>query len=270
MKNRKRIVDACGRAGLVLVLAVSLSAFADVSRAADTERSTKPEDDARQEASDKGVKAPAANDNAVPAAAAQDAPALKSRTGKVSYAMGMILGKQFRNQSIEVDPEIYLQGLKNGLSGGSTLLTDKEARAVVNALQGELKKKQVAQKAPGALTGIAVSFKVDPRITRGLYMGDRWISPPTYTSTLQEGKETTVEARVEGRDAKGSTMKIKPKWTPSDPGMVTVTPGEGSDVKIAVKRAGKSTLKVAAPGASKELTIKATEEGDVLRVEITQ
>jgi len=79
-----------------------------------------------------------------------------------------------------------------------------------------------------------------------------------------------VEARVHGVDAKKNKMKIKPKWTPSDPEMVTVTPGEGSDVKIAVKRAGKSTLNVAAPGVSKEFSIKATEEGDAIRVEITQ
>jgi len=251
MKNKKRIVDACGRAGLVLVLAVSLSAFADVSRAADAE----PKVPEKQ---------------AAPADAAQDAAALAGPKEKLSYALGMSLGKQFRSQSIEVDPDVYLQGLKDALSGGKTLLTEPEARAAVNALQGELKKKQVAQKAPGALTGFAVSFKVDPRLTKGLYMGDRWVSPPTFTSTFQEGKETTVEARVPGVDAKGNKMKIKPKWTPSDPEMVTVTPGEGSDVKIAVKRAGKSTLKVAAPGASKELSIKATEEGDVLRVEITQ
>ena len=251
MKNKKRIVDACGRAGLVLVLAVSLSAFADVSRAADAE----PKVPEKQ---------------AAPADAAQDAAVLAGPKEKLSYALGMSLGKQFRSQSIEVDPDVYLQGLKDALSGGKTLLTEPEARAAVNALQGELKKKQVAQKAPGALTGFAVSFKVDPRLTKGLYMGDRWVSPPTFTSTFQEGKETTVEARVPGVDAKGNKMKIKPKWTPSDPEMVTVTPGEGSDVKIVVKRAGKSTLKVAAPGASKELSIKATEEGDVLRVEITQ
>jgi len=251
MKNRKRIVDACGRAGLVLVLAVSLSAIADVSRAADAE----PKVPEKQ---------------AAPADAAQDAAVLAGPKEKLSYALGMSLGKQFRSQSIEVDPDVYLQGLKDALSGGKTLLTEPEARAAVNALQGELKKKQAAPRAPGALTGIEVSFKMDPRITRGMYMGDRWISPPTFTSTFQEGKETTVEARVHGVDAKKNKMKIKPKWTPSDPEMVTVTPGEGSDVKIAVKRAGKSTLNVAAPGVSKEFSIKATEEGDAIRVEITQ
>ncbi len=270
MKHNKRVAEACGRVCLVLVLAVSLPAFADFARAADTERSTKAEVGARQESSDNGVKAPAANDNAVPAAAAQDAPALKSRKEKLSYALGMSLGKQFRDQSIEVAPDVYLQGLKDALSGGKTLLTDKEARAVVNALQGELKKKQAALKAPGAPTGIAVSFKMDPRITKGLYMGDRWISPPTYTSTLQEGKEITVEARAEGRDAKGRTMKIKPEWKPSDPGMVAVTPGHGDEVKITVKRDGQSKMKVASSGYSKELSIKATYQDNAIRVEITQ
>ena len=233
------------------MIAVSLSAVAGFARAADAE----PKVPEKQ---------------AAPADAAQDAPSLAGPMEKLSYALGMSLGKQFRSQSIEVDPDVYLRGLKDALSGGKTLMTEPEARAAVNALQGELKKKQVAQQAPGALTGIAVSFKMDPRITRGMYMGDRWISPPTFTSTFQEGKEITVEARVHGVDAKKNKMKVNPRWTPSDPGMVTVTPGEGSDVKIAVKRAGMSTLNVAAPGVSKELTIKATEEGDVIRVEITQ
>jgi hypothetical protein len=140
----------------------------------------------------------------------------------------------------------------------------------VNALQMELKRKKVTTNAPGALTGITVSFKMDPRIARGLYLGDRWISPPTYTSSLQEGKEITVEARVHGVDAKGNTMNIKPGWTPSDPEMVTVTPGEGSEVEITVKRVGKSTLKVAAPGVSKELSIKATEAENAIHVEFSQ
>jgi len=251
MKQKKWMVESCGRASLVLALAVSLSAFADFARASDAE----PKEPEKQ---------------AAPSDAAQDAPALAGPKEKLSYALGMSLGKQFRSQSIEVDPDVYLRGLKDVLSGSKTLLTEQEARSAVNALQGELKKKQAAPTAPGALTGIAVSFKMDPRITRGMYMGDRWISPPTYTSTFQEGKETTVEARVHGVDAKKNKMKIKPKWTPSDPEMVTVTPGEGSDVKIAVKRAGKSTLNVAAPGVSKEFSIKATEEGDAIRVEITQ
>jgi hypothetical protein len=165
------------------VVAVSLSAFAGFARAADAE-----------------PKAP--EKEAAPADAAQDAPALAGPKEKLSYALGMSLGRQFRSQSIEVDPDVYVRGLRDALSGGKTLLTETEARSAVNALQGELKKKQAAPTAPGALTGIAISFKMDPRITRGMYMGDRWISPPTFTSTFQEGKETIVEARVHGVDAR--------------------------------------------------------------------
>jgi hypothetical protein len=42
-----------------------------------------------------------------------------------------------------------------------------------------------------AVTDIAVVFKLDPRLTAGLYMGDRWVSPPTY-STVHPGKQATL------------------------------------------------------------------------------
>src|SRR5512139_935442 len=60
-------------------------------------------------------------------AAAQDSPALKSQKEKVSYALGMDLGNQFRKRSVDVDPVIYSQGLKDALSGNKTLLTEEEA-----------------------------------------------------------------------------------------------------------------------------------------------
>ncbi len=46
-----------------------------------------------------------------------------------------------------------------------------------------------------ALTAIHVSFKLDPGLTRGTYMGERWISPPSYDS-VQTGGTYTVEVRA--------------------------------------------------------------------------
>ena len=117
-------------------------------------------------------------------------------------------------------------------------------------------------------TDIKVSFKLDPRVTRGMYMGDRWISPPTY-ARIGEGKECTVEARVEVLDANGKRVDISPEWIPADPEMVTVSPGQGKEMNITVRRAGQSSLKVASPGFSKELIVKATYEGSTIKVEIT-
>ena len=197
----------------------------------------------------------------------QDASELATRQEKLSYALGMVLGKQFRDQSIEVDPDLYTQGLKDALAGGGTRLTDKEAKGLVSQLQAEMKrKKAVASTVP---TGIAVSFKLDPKVTKGLYMGDRWASPPTHIR-VQEGKTCIVEARAQGVGAKGKPVKIRPRWIPADPKMVSVSPGEGSDVKITVQREGQSKLMVVSPGLSKELSIKAAYLDNAIRVEISQ
>lgn len=206
---------------------------------------------------------------AAPVVSAQDAPTFESAKQRLSYALGMVLGNQFRSQSVEVDLELYTQGLRDALSGGRTLLTEAEARAAVNQLQGELKRRPPVQEAATASAGIEFSFKLDPRLTRGMYMGDRWVSPPVFTS-VQEGKEATVEARANVVGSPGKPMEVSPEWTPEDPGMVTVTPAQGDEVRITVKREGQSRLKVVSPGVSRELLIKATHQGDTIQVEISQ
>jgi hypothetical protein len=207
-------------------------------------------------------------EKAVPSEA-QAAPELKASKDKLSYALGMALGNQFRKQSIEVDPELYVRGLKDALSGGKTLLTEAEARAAVNAMQLDLKKKKTAPQ--GALTGMKISFQLDPRITRSTYSGDRWISPPTFIQVgLPDVKEISVPARCEGLDAQGMPLAVNPQWIPSDPGMVAVSPGQGKEVKITVKRAGQSGLEVVSQGVSKKMTVKAAYKGNAMQVEITQ
>ena len=119
------------------------------------------------------------------------------------------------------------------------------------------------------LTGIQVSFKVDPRITKGLYMGERWVSPPTYASA-QEGNQFTVDAKAQGVNAQGKPVDIMPEWTPADPDMVRVTPAEGRAVKITVQRTGQSSLEVASLGFSKQLTVDARQRAGAIFVELSQ
>ena len=77
-------------------------------------------------------------------AAAQQAPELQSDKEKISYALGMGLANQLKAQSIEVDPEVLARGLADAPSGGKTVLTEQEARALVAGVQKELKAKQAA------------------------------------------------------------------------------------------------------------------------------
>jgi len=66
---------------------------------------------------------------------------LKTQKDKFSYALGMKMGENLQKQSVPVDPAILTRGLKDGLAGGKTLLTDDEAQAAIKAVQEDLRAK---------------------------------------------------------------------------------------------------------------------------------
>jgi len=67
---------------------------------------------------------------------------LKSQRDKVSYIIGMDIGKNFKNQSIDIDPDILAKGIKDALAGGKPLLTEQEVRETLAAFQKEMIAKQ--------------------------------------------------------------------------------------------------------------------------------
>ncbi len=91
---------------------------------------------------------PAAKPSATPAPAAKPAPAspLQTDKEKASYAIGMNVGtglhENLTRQSVDVDNALLLQGFKDALNGGKTLMTEDEARAVLTKLTNDLRAKQ--------------------------------------------------------------------------------------------------------------------------------
>jgi FKBP-type peptidyl-prolyl cis-trans isomerase FklB len=67
---------------------------------------------------------------------------LKTQKEKISYAIGMNIGTGMHRQSLQIDPNILLRGLKDALAGGKTLMTDEEAKAVMTQLQNDMRKAQ--------------------------------------------------------------------------------------------------------------------------------
>ncbi|HLJ30451.1 MAG TPA: FKBP-type peptidyl-prolyl cis-trans isomerase [Candidatus Angelobacter sp.] len=69
----------------------------------------------------------------------------KDQKEKISYALGMKvgtdLGNNLKKQSVDIDPSVVAQGLKDGMSGAKTLMTDDEATAVLTQLQNEVQAK---------------------------------------------------------------------------------------------------------------------------------
>ena len=153
---------------------------------------------------------------------------------------------------------VALAGLFLAVRGSSEVSAARPAEKTVPAA--------VAADVPA----IQVSFKLDSRLTKSLYMGDRWVSPPTYQHATQVGESSTLEARASLVDAKGRHLTASPTWTPADPEMVSVSPSQGNQVQITVRRAGQSHLKLAYGKASKELTVKAIHEAGTWRVDVVQ
>lgn len=144
------------------------------------------------------------------------------------------------------------------------------AALILVLLAGGAQAQKAASPEAAALKDLKVSFKLDPLITKALYMGEHWVSPPTFMAVQEGQKPLTIEARALGLDAQGKETKISPAWTSADPGMVQVSPGQGYQVEITVRRVGQSTLKVDFQGISKILSVNAKPLGNLLVVEISQ
>ena len=80
-------------------------------------------------------------------------PALKGSKEQVSYAAGMRLAKVLRAQSMEVDPDLVRQGMKDVLVGGPTLMSEGQENTALMGVETELnvtaatlQRKQLAEK----------------------------------------------------------------------------------------------------------------------------
>lgn len=72
----------------------------------------------------------------------QGTPTLKDQKDRVSYVIGMDIGTNLKRQSIEINPELLLRGLKDGLSGNKPLMSDQEMRETIAAFQREMQARQ--------------------------------------------------------------------------------------------------------------------------------
>jgi FKBP-type peptidyl-prolyl cis-trans isomerase FklB len=67
---------------------------------------------------------------------------LADEKSRVSYAIGMMTGLQWKQKDLDFDVELYARGIKDGLAGGAMLLTPQEAQLTIDAFSKELGAKQ--------------------------------------------------------------------------------------------------------------------------------
>ena len=109
---------------------------------------------AQQSSAPPTQQAPASGAKSAPASPTQKAPdaktgttdpkknsaplALETQKDKVSYAVGINLGRGIHKEAVDVDPEILARGLRDGLSDAKPQMTDEEVQATLAELQKQV------------------------------------------------------------------------------------------------------------------------------------
>lgn len=115
---------------------------------------------------------------------------------------------------------------------------------------------------------LAVAFRLDPNLTRSLYMGERWVSPPVF-EFAQPGDAFVVRAKVQSIDRSGQATDLGGDWSTGTPGLVEITRGHG-EVTIVVREAGEGDLTVATGAGKKTLRVRAVRTADAMQVAFVQ
>jgi FKBP-type peptidyl-prolyl cis-trans isomerase FklB len=163
---------------------------------------------------------------------AADTNLLSDEKSKVSYAIGMTIGNNFKQQGIDVDTSIFMQGLEDAKSGNATLLTVPEMQTILKEFQQTMIAKQAKLRADQALTNKAageaflaknknnpgvitlpsgLQYKVITAGTGATPSADSIVTV-NYTGTLLDGTEFDSTAK-QGRPTQLSANLFVKGWT---------------------------------------------------------
>jgi FKBP-type peptidyl-prolyl cis-trans isomerase FklB len=67
---------------------------------------------------------------------------LKTQKEKLSYSIGMDMGKNFKKQEVDIDVNLLAQGLTDAIKGKKALLTDDQIKEVFDTFQKDMQVKQ--------------------------------------------------------------------------------------------------------------------------------
>jgi FKBP-type peptidyl-prolyl cis-trans isomerase len=166
------------------------------------------------------------------APAAVSVPGLESQTQRVSYAIGLDLGGNFKAQEVPVDVDAFLAGLKDALAGKEPRLTQEQMQQTMMAFQQEMMAKQMSriQKAAGDNTAKGDAFRAEQAKKDGIkstatglmyevMQAGQGASPKStdtvtvnYKGTLVDGTEFDSSYK-RGEPATFQLDRVIPGWT---------------------------------------------------------
>ena len=70
----------------------------------------------------------------------------ESLQDRASYVIGLNLGRSFKTNEIQVNTDLLLKGIHDGLAGGQALLSDEEMNATMQSLQQQVMQQQAEKR----------------------------------------------------------------------------------------------------------------------------
>lgn len=157
---------------------------------------------------------------------------LSNDVDKLSYSIGADLGKNFKKQNIEINPQAMSQGMQDGMAGGTLLLTEDQMKDVLTKFQKDLMAKRNAEmmkKAnenktkgekfladnktkPGVVTlSSGLQYKII-ETGKGAKPGKDDTVTVDYTGTLIDGQVFDSSEKA-GKPAVFQVSQVIPGWT---------------------------------------------------------
>jgi len=75
-------------------------------------------------------------------AGAGEVTTLQTQKDRVNYSIGVSVIRNFKQQDLEIDLDVVMQGMKDALGSGKLLMNDEELRATLTAVQTDIRQKQ--------------------------------------------------------------------------------------------------------------------------------
>lgn len=75
---------------------------------------------------------------------------LKTDKDMLSYSIGASTAKNLKKSDVDIDPDLVMKGLKDGLAGDKLLLSDKQISGIMNGLMNNVKRTTVANRKEAA------------------------------------------------------------------------------------------------------------------------
>lgn len=80
-----------------------------------------------------------------PATETKKDPGPESKQDKVSYSIGVIVGKDMKNQGVDINPDVFSKGFRDGLAGAKPAMTDEDMQKTMSELRTEMTAKKQAE-----------------------------------------------------------------------------------------------------------------------------